>query len=84
MHLESTVGQRVRIPEVAGFRALDLVFEEGETIHTENSYKFTAASVKFTAASVEALLADSGFGIQKMFCDAQGLFAVTLATAIQR
>ncbi len=75
MHLESLTAQRVSIPENAGCPALDLAFSEGETIHTENSYKFTAASI-------EALLRDAGFALAKRFCDARGLFAVTLARAI--
>jgi len=75
MHLESLTAQRVYVPESAGLPALDLAFAEGETIHTENSYKFTAASV-------EALLRDAGFATAKKFCDARGLFAVTLARAV--
>jgi len=75
MHLESLMAQRVYVPANAGFPALDLAFAEGETIHTENSYKFTAASV-------EALLRDAGFAIAKRFEDARGLFAVTLARAV--
>ena len=75
MHLESLTSQKVVVPENAGFAELELEFAEGETIHTENSYKFTKASV-------ETLLADCGFGIAKTFGDAQGLFAVTLARAV--
>lgn len=75
MHLEARVKQRVFIPESAGLPALELEFAESETIHTENSYKFTAASVK-------ELLGDCGFEITKTFSDARGLFAVTLASAV--
>ncbi len=75
MHLESLMAQQVSIPSNAGFPALHLAFAEGETIHTENSYKFTRASV-------EALLRDAGFEIAKSFEDARGLFAVTLARAV--
>ena len=75
MHLESLVQQRVAVPASAGFAALNLMFAEGETIHTENSYKFTAASV-------EALLRECGFSVAKTFTDARGLFAVNLARAV--
>jgi L-histidine N-alpha-methyltransferase len=75
MHLESTVDQRVFIPESVGYSALDLAFVEGETIHTENSYKFTRESI-------ETLKSDCGFAITKTFEDANGLFAVTLASAV--
>ena len=51
MHLESLVAQRVRIPASDGCAALTLDFAAGETIHTENSYKFTPAAVKALLAS---------------------------------
>jgi uncharacterized SAM-dependent methyltransferase len=75
MHLESLVAQRVKIPaygEVPGF-AVD--FSAGETIHTENSYKF-----RFGA--VDALLASAGFKAIRSWRDPQCFFAVTLATAV--
>jgi len=75
MHLESTCSQRVAIPANAFSPALRLRFEPGETIHTENS-------CKFTRASIEALLSDSGFSIIRTFTDEQALFSVTLAGAI--
>ncbi len=75
MHLESLIAQEVFIPENGGFPAMELAFAEGETIHTENSYKFTTASV-------EALLKDCGFEILKTFSDTRGLFAVNLARAV--
>ena len=75
MHLESLATQHVQIPAWGDFPAQRLRFETRETIHTENSYKFTKASV-------EALLHDTGFNISRVFTDAQGLFAVNLATAI--
>jgi L-histidine Nalpha-methyltransferase len=75
MHLESLVSQRVYIPENLTGEAIQISFEAGETIHTENSYKFTASSI-------DALLSESGFTSSKSFTDAKDLFAVTLATAI--
>jgi len=41
MHLESTVKQTVRIEAVGR----EFSFEQGETIHTENSYKNDVASL---------------------------------------
>jgi L-histidine Nalpha-methyltransferase len=75
MHLESLVAQRVHIPADSCGPALTVNFEPGETIHTENSYKFTLAAV-------EALLASASFKATKSWQDPQHLFAVTLATAL--
>jgi dimethylhistidine N-methyltransferase len=75
MHLKSTCRQRVHIPTTGDVPALNLHFAAGETIHTENSYKFEISSI-------EALLHDSGFVATKRFTDPGGLFAVSLATAV--
>lgn len=75
MHLEARTRQRVGIPANSAGGALNLDFAPGETIHTENSYKFTAASIA-------ALLAPADFSISQTWHDPQYLFAVTLATAI--
>lgn len=75
MHLESIGPQTVRIPADATNAALTIYFADGETIHTENSYKFTPAAIS-------ALLADSAFTPTRTFTDPQSLFAVTLAEAI--
>lgn len=69
MHLESMVEQRVTI----GSR--NFPFAEAETIHTENSYKFTEESVR-------ELLVDGGFAAAQTWTDADQCFLVTLATAI--
>ncbi|QMV20373.1 L-histidine N(alpha)-methyltransferase [Granulicella sp. 5B5] len=69
MHLESLIPQTVHI---AG-KSID--FAAQETIHTENSYKFT------TAART-ALLTDAHFTPTRTFTDPAHTFAVTLATAI--
>src|SRR5262249_5428701 len=68
MHLESTHDQRVRIA-CAG---LDLRFAAFETIHTENSYKFTDEAV-------HALLEDGGFAVERSWTDSREWYAVTLA-----
>jgi uncharacterized SAM-dependent methyltransferase len=70
MHLESVLAQKVAV------RALDLEvhFGLGETIHTENSYKFTDQRVL-------ALLARAGFRLRQQWSDANGWFTVYLAAA---
>jgi L-histidine Nalpha-methyltransferase len=75
MHLESLVDQQVHIPANASGPAFTVDFARGESIHTENSYKFTQPSVK-------ALLASAGFKKTSSWQDPQHLFAVTLAAAI--
>jgi L-histidine N-alpha-methyltransferase len=75
MHLESLAAQRVHIPANSSGPALTINFDSGETIHTENSYKFTPAAV-------EALLASASFKLTRSWQDPQHLFAVTLATAL--
>lgn len=73
MHLESLQRQRVSVP----LADLYLEFEAGETIHTENSYKYTSSSVR-------ALLEDTGFSIHNQWKDEDGWYAVTLAGPVQR
>ena len=70
MHLESRRAQRVKIA------ALDFEaeFAEGETIHTENSYKFRPGQA-------EAMLSDAGFRPAGAWTDARGWFTVHLALA---
>jgi len=67
MHLVSRCKQSARIP------ALDLAlrFDEEETIHTENSYKFPAGRA-------EAMLAAAGFASVATFTDPDNQFAVCL------
>lgn len=69
MHLKSTRGQHVRIPLLN----LSIPFEAGETIHTENSYKFTRKSIA-------DLLREGGYAVTQTFTDTQNYFAVTLST----
>jgi len=49
------------------------VFEAGQTIHTENSYKYTPAQIK-------ALLQQAGFARVAIFTDPQDYFAVACAS----
>jgi dimethylhistidine N-methyltransferase len=67
MHLESRIAQRVWLD------ALDLAveFAAGETIHTENSYKYRPQQA-------EAMLSAAGFTPVQSWTDAQGWFAVCL------
>jgi L-histidine N-alpha-methyltransferase len=68
MHLVSNGPQRVTIDD------LELYFAAGETIHTENSYKFTQRSIEW-------LLKQSGFTLGQQWTDAKDWFAVNLAVA---
>ena len=75
MHLKSATAQTVKLPADSAGPAIRIQFRAGETIHTENSYKFTEASVA-------GLLSSAGFEVAKSFQDEQGLFALTLAKVI--
>ena len=70
MHLESLTDQRVR------FAALDweVEFGEGETIHTENSYKYRPGDI-------EAMLKAAGFESAATWTDERGWFEVVLGKA---
>jgi L-histidine N-alpha-methyltransferase len=70
MHLASRGKQRVRL------EALDLnvKFAAGETIHTENSYKYAPGAA-------EATLAKAGFAPVESWTDERGWFAVCLGRA---
>ena len=65
MHLESCTDQTVRI----GDHAFD--FEAGETIHTENSYKFSSDEF-------QALAQSAGFDHVQSWSDPENLFGVML------
>jgi len=69
MHLESLREQKVRIPSLD----LEVEFAAGETIHTENSYKYRLGEV-------EKLLNAAGFVNPQRWRDENGWFAVYLAT----
>jgi dimethylhistidine N-methyltransferase len=68
MHLESTQEQDVSIE----YAQLDLHFMPHETIHTENSYKFTDQGIR-------TLLKDASFGIGRAWKDSRNWYRVTLA-----
>jgi dimethylhistidine N-methyltransferase len=70
MHLESRVEQRVRIPALG----LKLDFEEFETLHTENSYKYRPGQA-------ESMLEGAGFDMRGHWTDPQRWFSVLLARA---
>ena len=75
MHLVSATAQTVTIPANSSGPAQRIHFAAGETIHTENSYKFTGQSIA-------ALLAPSGFAPVATFHDDDHLYALTLAKAV--
>ena len=63
MHLMSLLRQRVSL---CGY---GIDFEEGETIHTENSHKYTVEGFW-------ALAAQAGFAPRRSWCDKDGLFSL--------
>lgn len=63
MHLVSRREQRVRI------NSTEIEFAEGETIHTENSYKYSEESFR-------QLLSGTGFRVARSWTDAARLFTV--------
>jgi L-histidine Nalpha-methyltransferase len=71
MHLESLITQVVFVP------AIDLLVRlgRGETIHTENSYKFTDEQIA-------GLLNRAGFKIARQWKDQRGWFGEYLAQAV--
>jgi dimethylhistidine N-methyltransferase len=68
MHLESTQEQDVGIEHAD----LDLHFMPCETIHTENSYKFTDRGIR-------SLLKEAGFETGRSWKDGRGWYTLTLA-----
>lgn len=75
MHLVSRITQEVHIPANSAGSALALTFARGESIHTENSYKFTVERIC-------QMLKSSNFSLDHTWKDEQQLFAVNLATAV--
>lgn len=69
MHLRSTREQAVSIEAVD----LRVDFAEGETIHTENSYKYSLDGIS-------ALARNTGFTIECQWLDAEDRFSVNLMT----
>ena len=70
MHLESRTNQKVWL---AGLD-MRVSFSAGETIHTENSYKYLPGQA-------EAMLTKAGFDAENSWTDERGWFAVCLARA---
>lgn len=71
MHLESRRPQVVTIDQLNS----EFYFEKGETIHTENSYKFTLPGLKKLAAR-------GGFEIEKTWMDPRKWFSLNLLKPI--
>lgn len=70
MHLVSRVSQTVPIDALG----LEVTFAAGETIHTENSYKYALEDV-------DALASAAGFRVEQRWTDAQARFADVLFKA---
>lgn len=68
IYLESTTAQTVFLPALD----LDISFQRGERIHTENSYKYTHAMI-------ESILRESGFALEHSWSDRKQWFGVHLA-----
>ena len=68
IYLESTTAQTAFIPALD----LDVSFERGERMHTENSYKYTDAMI-------ESILRESGFMLEQTWCDRKKWFGLHLA-----
>lgn len=68
MHLESLCRQRVRIGDV------EILFDRGETICTEHSYKYGLAEFG-------AMASVARFGVERIWTDPDKLFSVQLLTA---
>jgi len=71
MHLDSRRAQSVRIDALD----LDVGFAEGESIHTENSYKYDDAAL-------QSLARESGFAIEQTWTDPRRWFADVLMVAM--
>ena len=74
MHLESQVTQRIVLPGSEGGDDVIFHFAAGETIHTENSYKFTTAMMA-------SQLTHARFAPEKVWTDSKSLYSLTLAEA---
>lgn len=68
MHLVSKIAQRVLVD------GYEIAFDEGESIHTENSHKYEVASLA-------ALAAAGNFRIERRWTDSNGYFADLLLVA---
>ncbi len=71
MHLESRRRQTVPIRELG----LEISFDEGETIHTESSYKFESEQIA-------KLAAETGFKLERVWTDSNRRFGSHLLVAV--
>jgi L-histidine N-alpha-methyltransferase len=71
MHLESRIAQKIWL----GALEMEVEFAQGETIHTENSYKYSPGQA-------EAMLAEAGFAAAGRWTDERGWFEVNLGRAV--
>jgi L-histidine N-alpha-methyltransferase len=71
MHLRSRHAQRIQL----GALGMTVDFAAGESIHTENSYKYQPGQA-------QALLAEAGFRTEATWTDERGWFAVCLGRAV--
>ena len=71
MHLESRVAQKVPIAALE----MEVEFAQGETIHTENSYKYALGQA-------EKMMAEAGLAATESWTDERGWFNVCLGTAV--
>lgn len=71
MHLVSDIHQTVWLPAID----VRVNFEAGESVHTENSYKYRQGAA-------EQLLQRAGFAHEVTWTDENGWFAVCLARAV--
>jgi L-histidine Nalpha-methyltransferase len=70
MHLVSRVAQRVRVPAAE----IEVIFDAGETIWTESSYKYTPGSIA-------ALGSEAGLRREAQWIDGEAHFSMTLFLA---
>ncbi len=56
-------------PQQVSLCGESIPFEEGETVHTENSHKYTVEGFW-------ALASQAGFAPRRSWCDKNGLFSV--------
>lgn len=71
MRLVSTRAQTLRLPAIEGATALQVVFDQGDYITTEYSYKYTPDSFRQLAER-------AGWRVEKRWTDASGWFGVFL------
>jgi L-histidine Nalpha-methyltransferase len=67
MYLESLCNQQVAIDQIN----MKIPFASGESIHTENSYKYSLAEI-------DHLATQAGFQVEGRWLDAQGRFSENL------